>query len=203
MGLELGRYSELSSPLASLQGDVIVELRDSTTGELLEYRELKNLITYDSGILAARLFHDSTDPAPAANNGLTMLAVGTGATGNILSPDAPQRGQRSLNTEIERKAFSSVQFRNDVGAPVSYPTNIVDFTTVFAESEAVGPLNEMGLMCTASTNPLIKNPLPPGPSGYDPTIDVTGYDIMVNYLTFGVISKPNNAILTLTWRLTF
>ena len=200
MGLDLGYIGEFYRPHT---GEVILALVDGATGAVLEERTRKNIITLDAGVLAARLFRNSLDPNPAQNNGLTMLAIGTGATGNLLSPDAPQQTQRSLNLEIARKTFSSVQFRNGNGVAVSYPTNVVDFTTVFGESEAVGPLNEMGLMCTASLNPLEQNPLPPGPGSYDPTEDVTGKDIMVNYLCFSVLSKPSNAILSITWRLTF
>ena len=83
----------------------------------------------------------------------------------------------------------------------------MDFTTVFGESEAVGPLNEMGLTSTLSNNNMITNPNPnfagQGGQAYDPTIDVTQYDMLANYLTFSVISKPATSILTITWRLTF
>lgn len=201
LGLGLGPLHE------SLQGDkkgqVFIEVRDAETGEILESREVKNIVTLDAGILAARLHKDSLQPNAGQNNGLTMLGVGTGATGNILNPDAPQNTQRKLNSEIARKAFSSTQYRNADGIAVSYPTNIVDFTCTFGESEAVGPLNEMGLMSTYSLNPNIKNPINNGPTDYDPTIDVTGKDIMANYLTFGVVTKPATAVLSITWRFTF
>jgi hypothetical protein len=204
-GVKLGMqitHPELWAPLLK-QGTVTFEMRDAATGKLLAYWEKDNRITLDAGILAARLFKNSLDPSPIQNNGLIMLGVGTGATGNILSPDAPQATQRKLNVEIARKAFASTQFRNAVGIAVSYPTHIVDFTTVFGEAEAVGPLNEMGLMCTASLNPLVSNPINNGPTNYDSTIDVTGKDILANYLPFSVVSKPPGAVLSITWRLTF
>lgn len=203
MGLDMGTFLEKGGITAAVGGVFILEMRDATTGEVLEYWEKKNQIVLDAGILAARLFKNSTDPSPAQNNGLVMLGVGTGATGNILSPDAPQTGQRELNAEIGRKAFASTQFRNANGVAVSYPTSVVDFTTTFGEAEAVGPLNEMGLMSTASLNPLITNPIQNGPTDYDPTIDVTGKDLMANYLTFSCLSKPSTAVLTITWRLSF
>lgn len=193
-------YTEQPSFLK--QGMVFFDLRD-TDGNVLYQERKKNLITLDAGILAARLFRDSLSPNPAQNNGITMLAVGTGATGAILSPDAPQNTQRKLNTELTRKAFASVQYRDSLGVAVSYPTSIVDFTTTFSGSEANGALNEMGLMSTYSLNPLVTNPINNGPSGYDPTIDVTGKDIMMNYLTFGVITKPVGSTLTITWRISF
>ena len=206
MGLNLGVYRELMS-IGPKKGIFILDMRDSKTGRQLAYWEKENLITLDAGILAARLFRNSQDPNPGQNNGLKMLGVGTGATGNILSPDAPQPQQRKLNTEIARKAFSSAQFRNGSGVAVAYPTNIVDFTTTFGDSEAVGPLNEMGLMSPYSSNPLIKNQINNGPGTptpiYDPTIDVTYLDLMANYLTFSVCTKPSTAVLTITWRLSF
>ena len=181
------------------EGLVIFEMTDAETGEVLEYWEKKNLITRDAGILAARLFKDNAEP----NFGLYMLTVGTGATGALLNPDAPDDRQRKLNAEISRKAFSSVTFRDSGGVASSIPTNIVDFTTAFGASEAVGPLNEMGLISPISSNPATTNPNLQSFPNYDPTIDISLYDVLVNYLTFSVISKPAGANLTLTWRLTF
>lgn len=202
LGLALG-YGEIVRFSQVASGKAIFEMRDVNTGNLLTYWERSNIITRDAGLLVARLFKNSQDPVPGRHNGLTMLAVGTGATGSLLSPDAPQTTQRKLNTEIARKAFVSVQYRNADGIAVAYPTNIVDFTVTFGESEAVGPLNEMGLMATYSMNPTEKNPINNGPDNYDPTIDVTGKDLLVNYLTFGVVSKPATAVVTITWRFTF
>jgi len=185
------------------KGSFIFDMRDGKTGEQLLYWEKPNIIVKDAGILAARLFRDSSEPTVGVNNGLKMLAVGTGATGSILSPDAPQVTQRRLNTELARKTFSSTVFRNLDGIAVSIPTNIVDFTTTYSEAEAVGALNEMSVMSPYSSNPLVTNPIMNGPASYDPTIDVSALDLMANYLTFPVISKPATAILSITWRLTF
>lgn len=196
------KHTEQAALTAKAKGTFIIEMRDAETGEILQSLERDNIITLDAGILAARLFRNSLDPSSTQSNGITMLAVGTGATGNLLSPDKAQKGQRKLNAEVARKTFTST-YRNGEGTAVSYPTNIVDFTTTFGESEAVGPLNEMGLMSTASLNPVVQNPIDNGPTDYDPTIDVTERDILVNYLTFPVISKPATAVLAITWRLTF
>ncbi len=185
--------------LAPKKGTFIFDMRDARTGEQLAYWEEDNLIVRDAGILGASLFSGlAINP-----DGLVMLAVGTGATGDPLNPDAPTSGQRKLNTEIERKPFVSKQFRNSDGIAVSIRTNVVDYTTTFSESEAIGPLNEMGLISPFSNNPAVTNPILNGPSDYDPTIDVDGLDLMVNYLTFKVISKPATAILAITWRLSF
>lgn len=183
------------------KGTFIFDMRDAKTGTVLAHFERDNVITRDAGILAASLFGgDAVNPG-----GLTMLGVGTGATGDPLNPDVPTAGQRKLNSEIGRKAFASSVYRNTDGLAVSIRTNIRDFTVTFSESEAVGPLNEMGLMSTVSSNPdpSFWAPINNGPANYDPTIDVEGKDLMVNYLTFGAISKPATAILSITWRLTF
>jgi len=184
------------------KGQVFFEMYDALTGEV-EVWEKSNVVTLDAGLLVARLMKDNKEP----KHGINMLAVGTGALGAILNPDAPSNQQRRLNNEIARKTFSETTFRDSNGAAVSIPTNVVDFTTIYGESEAVGPLNEMGLLSTISDNTGVinNNPNDAGQGGqpYDPTIDVTKYDELVNYLTFSVISKPATSILTITWRLTF
>ena len=203
-GFKLGmghRYAEAASSLK--MGRVFVEMRDARTGELQLERELENVVTLDASLLVARLTKDPTEP----NNGFNMLAVGTGALGAVLNPDAPSNEQRRLNNEIARKPYSDTTFRDATGAAVSIPTNVADYTTIFGESEAVGPLNEMGLLSTISDNTSVinNNPNDAGQGGqaYDPTIDVTDYDMLINFLTFSVISKPATSILTITWRITY
>lgn len=204
MGVNMGILEEcFLSRLA--HGRFIFDMRDAKTGEQMAYFEKDNVLVLDCGILAARLFRNSLDPVlgTSANKGITHLDIGSGATGNILSPDAPQPEQRKLNTRLARKAVTT-QFRNDAGAAVSYPTHIVDFTTTYSESEANGPLNEMGLV--SAYNAIGFNDINNGAgtvNPYDATIDVSAKDLLANYLSFGVISKPATAILTVTWRLTF
>lgn len=206
MALNMGVINEFMS---SATGDFIFDMRDAITGEQLHYFEKRNVLTLDCGILAARLFRNSLDPVAGSSTskGITMLSIGSGATGNLLSPDAPQPEQRKINAQLSRKAFSSSQFRDANGVAVNYPTNVVDFTTTYTESEAVGPLNEMGLVSTYSNNPAVSSWVVNGPGTvspvYDPTIDMSTKDLLANYLTFGVITKPATAILTITWRLTF
>jgi hypothetical protein len=192
-------FYEEPAPFVEIDGHVTFDLRDSRTGEQVAFWERDNIVTLDAGILMARLIRDNTEP----NFGLNMLAVGTGATGNVLAPDAPDNKQRKLNAEIARKAFSSTTFRDDSGAAVSIPTHILDLTTTFGESEAVGPLTEMALLSTISSNPATTNPNPDSFPNRDVTRDLTQYDTIANYLTFGAISKPATSILTITWRLTF
>jgi len=202
-GLKLSSAIRYADALGGAKGRFLIEMKDARTGELLHYQEKDNIITRDGGILAAICFASGTTGAP----GISMLAIGTGATGPLLNPDAPTNVQRRLNNEIARKAFSSVTFRTAAGAAsLTGPTNIVDFTTTYNESEAVGPLNEMGLIrpLNPGGSPAVPNlngglPFP----SYDATVDVTTCDVLVNYLTFAVISKPSTAILTITWHLTF
>lgn len=182
-----------------VKGEVFLEMRDGATGELLYTDHRKNIITLDAGILVAML---TKNPA-SRTLGINMLAVGTGATGALLSPNAPDNRQRKLNAEIQRKAFSSTTFRDANGNAVAYPTNIVDFTCSFGEAEAVGPINEMMLLSTISSNPNSSSPNPNTFPTRDVTVDVTNYDVGVNYLTFAVVSKPSTAVLTITWRLSY
>lgn len=179
------------------KGTFIFDMRDARTGEQLAYFEKDNIITRDAGLIAAAHFKGTLA------GGLKMLAIGTGATGNLLSPDAPQDTQRALNNEIQRKAFSSTTFRTAEGVAVSYTTNIVDYTTTYGESEAVGALNEMGLLVPYSLNPATTNPILNGPTNYDPSIDTEGLDLLANYLTFACVAKPATAVLAVTWRLSF
>jgi len=195
----LGLHLPHAANMVAMQGEVFMEMRDGSTGELLHSDHRKNVITLDASILVAMLARNPS----SRNYGVYMLAVGTGATGALLSPDAPDPKQRKLNGEIARKAFSSTTFRDGSGNAVAIPTNIVDFTCTFSESEAVGPLNEMGLISPISANPLVTNPNPNAYPTRDTTVDLSLYDILVNYITVSVISKPSTATLSITWRITF
>ena len=204
-GFKLGLAQRCTDvvPLATKQGRVFIEMRDARTGELQLEREVENVVTLDASLLVAALTKDPEEPA----HGINMLAVGTGALGAVLNPDKPTNEQRRLNNEIARKPFSETTFRDANGAAVAIRTNVVDFTTIFGESEAVGSLNEMGLLSTISNNVGVKhdNPNFAGQGGepYDPTIDTSEYDMLCNFLTFGVITKPATSILTITWRLSY
>ena len=187
-----------SASMRSVKGEVFIEMVDAATGELLHKEHRQNVITLDAGILAAILLRDPN----SRTHGFNMLSVGTGATGAVLSPDAPDSRQRKLNAEIARKPWSSTTFRDASGAAVAIPTNIVDYTCTFDESEAVGPLNEMGIQSTISANPAVTNPNPDVFPNRVLTRDLTTLDILGNYLTFSVISKPNTARLKITWRIT-
>lgn len=184
-----------------IRGDVFMVLRDGATGEILDQREKRNLIVKDASILIARLIKDNAEPT----KGAFCLAVGTGDGGwNPMSPPAPTDTQRSLYSELSRKTFTSTTFVDASGAPTAIPTNVVDFTTTFTESEAVGPLVEMGLLGgNISTNLAVRNPVTPPNGAYSPAVDLTTRETQINYLTFGVINKPATATFSITWRLTF
>lgn len=185
--------------ICTSKGEFFIRVLDGETGRILFQDHRENIITYDAGILAAILLRD---PA-SRTRGMNMLAVGTGATGALLSPDAPDPRQRRLNAEIARKAFSSKTFIDSNGEPTSIPTNIVDFTVTFDEGEAVGPLNEMGIVSTISANPSVLNLNPNIYPTRDVTVDVSTLDIFANYLSFSVLSIPATARLSITWRITF
>jgi len=184
-----------------IRGDVFLEMRNAYTGALEYEWERRNLVVRDASILLARLVKDNTEPS----FGVLVLAVGSGDVAwDPMNPPAATDTQRSLHVEITRKTFSSTQFVDSGGTPVAYPTNIVDFQTTFTESEAVGPLVEMGLLGgTISSNLMVKNPVTPPNGPYDDTVDHTMFETMLNYLIFPVVNKPATSTLTITWRLTF
>lgn len=192
----MGTAIRYEDGLPQFGGEFFLHLVDSQTGEVLADWHHKNVITRDGGVLAAMLFAAGV----TGTSGISMLAVGTGATGPLLNPDVADPRQRHLNAEIARKAFSSVTFRTSAGAVSSVPTNVVDFTASFGEGEAVGPLNELSLIRPGIGGAI--TPVPVFPT-YDPTVDLTNFDICINLLNFSVVSKPSTSILTVTWRLTF
>jgi hypothetical protein len=184
-----------------IRGDVFLKMWDGQTGQIQEEREFRNLIVLDASILLARLMKDNAEPP----KGAFVLAVGTGDVGwSPMSPPAATNTQRAIYSEVTRKTFSDTQFINSVGVPVGYPTKTVDFTTTFTESEAVGPLVEMGLIGgNIDTNMSIKNPVSPPNGPYDDTEDLTSFETSINYLTFPVVNKPATSTLQIVWRLTF
>lgn len=182
-----------------IKGEVFFTLRDSVTGVVTDHRH--NLVVLDASILLARLAKDNVEPP----HGVFCLEVGTGDVGwNVLSPPAPTNTQRALYSPLTRKTFSQTQFIDAGGVPTAIPTKVVDFTTIFSESEAVGPLVEMGLIGgNVSSNMSVRNPVSPPNGPYNPAVDLTTKETLLNYLTFPVISKPATSTLTITWRLTF
>lgn len=167
----------------SLHGEFWVKLHDANTGHLLEERHGNNIIVNSASVLIARLLKDNNEPEA----GISYLAVGTGASGwNLQNPPQPTNTQTALENEIARKAFTTedVSFIDpETGDPTVVPTNVVDYTATFAETEAVGPLVEMGLF------------------GGDAN-DQVDTGTQVNYRTFPVINKTNSMTLTIVFRIT-
>lgn len=169
--------------LRPLKGEYWITLKEGLTGKVLETRHDHNIIVNTASILIARLLKDSLEP----DGGITYLAVGTGGVGwNLQNPPQPTNTQSALNNEIARKAFTTedISFIDPTtGNPTLVPTNVLDFTATFNETEAVGPLVEMGLF------------------GGDAT-DVADSGTEVNYRTFPVLNKTNSMTLTIIFRIT-
>lgn len=192
-----------------VKGDVFAVLQHSDGSEEVVL-DKSNIYTLDGGVLAALLFSGDSRSRP-----IDMLAVGTGASGNAQAPDVADNRQRRLQVPLYRKAFSEPIYRTPTGeisqdeSNTPVPTNIVDFTTTFEASEAVGALTEMGLMSTSDgVEGSVFNPVQEDGSDVvfpsrDTSVILTDYDILANYLTFPVINKPNGSVLAITWRLTF
>jgi hypothetical protein len=165
----------------SLRGQYRMILREGN--RIIEERSDHNIIVNTASVLIARLLKDNHEP----DGGITFLAVGTGAPGwNLQNPPQPTNTQTVLNSEIARKAFSTqdVTFIDpETGDPTIIPTNVLDFTATFAETEAVGALVEMGLF------------------GGDAT-DIINSGTEINYRTFPVINKTNSMTLTIIFRIT-
>jgi hypothetical protein len=183
-----------------IRGDVFITLRDGETDEVQDHREVRNLVVFDASILIARLLKNSQEPP----TGIFALAVGTGDVGwNPMSPPAATNTQRALFSELTRKTFTTTTYIDAGGLPSAIPTKVVDYTTTYTQSEAVGPLVEMGLIGgNVSSNLAIKNPVSPPNGAYDPTVDLTTKETLINYLTFPVINKPATSTMTIVWRLT-
>ncbi|MNV54713.1 hypothetical protein D3C71_1469220 [compost metagenome] len=96
-----------------------------------------------------------------------------------MNPQPAALTNTTLRTELFRKEFTSWTFVDPVsGNDTTTPTNVLKLVTTYLESEAVGPLVEMGLFggdATGTSN-----------SGH-----------MFNYKTFPVWNKPNDARLTI------
>lgn len=154
-------------------------------GELVYDYASPNVIVSSAGILLARLLKDSSEPS----KGISYLAVGTGAIGwDIQNPPAPTIDRTLLRAELSRKAISPshTTFVDPItGDPVSNstPTNVVDYSVTFSESEAVGAIVEMSLF------------------GGDAT-SAANSGTMVNYRTFPVLNKTNSMTLSVIFRIT-
>ncbi|MDB4330344.1 hypothetical protein N9948_01340 [bacterium] len=188
LGLGL-RYEESKEKKMTGQFFVTLNHNDGTIEEF----ESKNVIVDSASLLIARLLADgqtSLDPS-GPNHGIRVLAVGTGDP--LWDPNNPPQAtptQEQLEAELARKRFANVTFikTDGSGLPASEITNIVDYQTVFSESEAVGPIVELGLFG--------------GGTGSEDVDNSANAGTMVNYRTIAVINKPNTATMSIVFRIT-
>lgn len=156
-------------------------------------RHVKNLIVdIASNQIAEWAFTGTITNISEHVKGIMTLAVGTGGSGwDLQNPNPPQPTDQQLEAELIRKLFIDKTYVDNLGVPTLTRTNIIDFTTTFFESEAVGPLVEMGLF--AGNHPQV--------GSADSTVPNGG--TMINHKTFPVINKPSTSQLTIVYRLTF
>jgi len=149
----------------------------------------ENLVVNTASILVARLLANKNDPVW----GIKYLATGTGdPTWDPAAPPAPVGTETGLVAEIARKAFTSVNFIDPVtGAVTTTPTNVVDYVTIFNQTEAVGGLMEMGL----TGGDAISTPVAYANGGKNT-------DTFFNVRRFAVIHKPATSTCTFVWRIT-
>lgn len=189
-------------------------------GYIISEKEIKNLIVNEaSTFMAVRMspgkqagsnkgdiYSPGNTDGEYESQGLKFLAVGTGpcekddqAYNKLKNPlksvssggwDLQNPPEETLETqklvgELYRKKFTDWKFLDAFGNLSEKPTNVILLSTTFMEGEAAGPLVEMGLF-----------------GGDSATVERnTGH--MFNYKTFAVWNKPEDARLTITWKLTF
>ena len=179
-------YEESLGKDRGIKGEFFITLnhRDGTVE-----KHYRNIIVDSASLLISRLLADgqtTLDPTGPAH-GIWVLAVGTGnPSWDSSNPPTATAAQTLLESELARKRFANVNFvkTDGSGLPASQVTNIVDFQTVFNESEAVGPLMELAMF------------------GGDADEVVGNSGTMVNYRTIAVINKPNTATMSIIFRIT-
>lgn len=177
--------------------------------EILDKKEVKNLIVNSASRLMAyrmapmQISETGTDVTELEGIlGLQYLAVGVGilkdptlpydkvtnpvdaAQWDPFDPPEAQLTDVKLIGEIARKPFTSWAFVDENDQTSTTPTNILKLVTTFTETEAVGPLTEMGLYGGNATDEK--------DSGY-----------LFNRKTYAVWSKSSDSRLTIQWRITF
>jgi len=178
-------YEETLSKDRGIKGEFFITLNHKD-GKVEHY---KNIIVDSASLLIARLLADgqtTLDPSGPAH-GIWVLGVGTGDSAwDSSNPPAATATQIQLESELSRKRFANVNFvkTDGSGLPASTITNVVDFQTVFNESEAVGPIMELGMF------------------GGDADETIANSGTMVNYRTIAVINKPNTATMSIIFRIT-
>lgn len=196
--------TESVNSVSSIRGHIYLKFENTETHEV-RMDSFPNIIVMDAGVLIARLLASTAVAHQSEPSfGIWGLAVGTGDIGwDPKAPPAATNSQRSLWNEIERKKISTIDFIDSNGDISGVPTNVIDFTTVFSESEAIGPLMEMALIGgDTDTDASVRNPVLPPNGVYDPTVNMVGKDCLINYKTFRMKYKEPTDRLTITWRLT-
>lgn len=113
------------------KGRVVIETRDSVTGELKDRREFDNLVVdVGKAFIASRMVG-----TPAA---MSHMAVGTSAT-------APAANNTALGAELARAALAS---STSAGAVITYQAQ-------FAAGVGTGALTEAGLFNASSAGTML------------------------------------------------
>ncbi len=154
--------------------------REKIIGEP-DYHKQNLIVDICSDLIASWAIETASPTIP----GILTLAVGTGGVGwDLQNPPSESASQEQLVAELTRKEFSDKTYVDDLGDPTVTRTNVIDLTTTFLESEANGPLVEMGLF-----------------GGVDATVASDG--TMVNVKNFPVLNKTSAMTMAILWRLTF
>ena len=179
---EEGRTKENMSIPDRVRGHVRAILRDTKTGKEQFFDLGENIVVNDASIIVASLVTD-----PTSRVGLTHLAVGTGyGTGTPQNPQPAERTDDKLETELFRKVFNRTAFIDGDGNETVTPTSVVDYETIFTETEAVGPITEMGLL--SSTTDVVGD---------------TANTMLFNHRRISVMNKPSTATLTIIFRISY
>lgn len=147
-----------------------------------------NVLTPGFATLAARLFLNNTEPL----GGLLYCGIGSGDSGwnPLEQPPAAVGDETDMIAEFARKPWSNKYFVDSDAVPatvaeaIAQNLNTVDFEVVFAESEGVGSIMEIGIW------------------GGDATATL-GSGTLCDYETIGLITKPANARLSFVFRWSF
>lgn len=123
------------------KGEVTDRLIDAKTGEVIEERVYQNTVVDNCSVLIAGLMK-------GALSGVQYFAVGAGSSSwNNASLPSPSTSDTKLLAETYRKAINSadVIYIDDDNEPSANPTNRIQITVTFDESEANGELRELAI----------------------------------------------------------
>lgn len=150
-------------------------------GNIIQEMHVKNLIV----AMASNFMAKRMRPGASWGAGITHLEVGTGVgTGTTQAPQVEDVNQKTLRQALARKAIDSWTYLDSAGNATATETNVIQLTTTFNETDAIGAIVEMGLF------------------GGD-AADTLGTGYMFNYKVFPVWNKQSGMKLTVIWKLTF